>query len=138
MVKLNRIQKSYIASELRNYHKNKEMLEELRKDIILATPSFPEVKGCTTNEFKSSTESLVIRLIRDRNISYLQNVINAVEGMLLEVDEDKLRLIRLKYWQKRKHKDIFIADKLSIARPTLYRWNDEIIFKVGKNLGMVN
>jgi len=56
-----------------------------------------------------------------------------------ELDEEKYRLVELKYWQRpRLLSDMGIAQQLNISRPTLYRWIDGIILAIAVEIGLVD
>lgn len=123
---------------MRDYHKTKAELEELRENLLNASPNPPD--GLPRGNLKTNpTEGKAMRLMTNRRIKYMERVIEGIEMVLGELDEDKLKLIELKYWQRpRQLTDAGIAMELHVDKSTIYRWTQAICLKIAIELGLVD
>lgn len=127
----------YVEAELRDFSATKKAWELLQEDCIHETPIFDgQPKGSTVG---NPTESKVIKLITNRRLAQLERTIKAIEHVIMNLPEDKFRLVQLKYWaHPRTLTDEGIAQEIGIDRATLYRWTDGIIKAIGVEMGLID
>jgi len=131
---LNRIEKSnvrLIEAELYTYNETKDELELLEDDIIDSTPF---IETAVQSELSDSTASKAIKLSSSKELIEIRRRINAIEKALSILPEEKMKLVRLKYFE-RKLTDIGIINELHVGSKTYYRWKKEIIELIGSYLG---
>jgi len=130
--------KAYIESELRNYEHSKKDLEDIKEDI-LEGGSAGDNMGIRGSGPSDTTGSKALRLITNKRVKKLEETIRAIDVVVGELDEEKYRLVELKYWQRpRLLSDMGIAQQLNISRPTLYRWIDGILLAIAVEIGLVD
>lgn len=130
--------KAYIEAELRNYHQSKKDLEEIKNDIREEGKSISDSMGIRGSGTSNIVESKTIRLITNKRIKKLEETIRAIDVVIGELDEEKYRLIELKYWTRPKLlSDMGIAQELNIDRATLYRWIDGILLAIAIEMGLI-
>lgn len=130
--------KAYIEAELRDYHQTKAELEEARENLLNASQPPPNdmPRG---GEKSDPTPARAIRLMTNRRIKYMEQVVRGIEIVLGELDEDKMRLVELKYWQRpRQLTDAGIAMELHVDKSTIYRWTNAICYAIGIELGVID
>lgn len=139
-MKLRREIRAYIEAELRDYHQTKIDLIEAKEDIMLEGPLLSEVNtGSETYKISRPTEDKTLRLVTNKRIKRMEQIIRAIESVINELPEDKYRLIELRYWSRpRRLTDSGIAMEINIGIATYYRWSDGIILAIANELGMVN
>jgi RinA family phage transcriptional activator len=127
----------YIEAELRDYHKTKAELEELRDDMLNESPGPPdgmprgsETSDPTFNRFK--------RLLTCRQVRYLARVFEGVSVVLDRLPEEKYQLVKLTYWSKPQTlTPVGISIRLNCGRNTYFRWRDGICEEIARELGML-
>ncbi len=76
----------------------------------------------------SPTENIAIRLTTHKQLTYLQEITDAIEKVYNALPEDYKKLVRLRYWNKNKELTWDgIALELNVGRMTAFRWRDEIV-----------
>jgi len=131
---LNRIEKSnvrLIEAELYTYNETKDELELLEDEIIDSTPF---IEAAVQSELSDSTASKAIKLSSSKELIEIRRRMNAIEKALSILPEEKMKLVRLKYFE-RKLTDIGIINELHVGSKTYYRWKKEIIELIGSYLG---
>lgn len=128
--------KAYIEAELRNYHSSKKDLEEIKEDILHSGPNNDSM-GIRGSGNGDSTGSKAIRLITNKRIKRLEQTIRAIDIVVGELDEEKYKLVQLRYWKRpRLLSDMGIAKELNIDRATLYRWINAIVLAIAVEMGL--
>lgn len=121
---------------VRDYARNKKVLDQLVKDIQLSTPTFDDNGGGRSNIPSNPTERTVITILNDARIQYLDTWVGAVERTFRALDEDKQRFVRIAYWECTS--DISWKEqavRCSLTYPTLNRWRKAIILRVCQEVG---
>ena len=133
---MNRKVRQYIEHEIRHYPSSKRELDDLYSEIIHSSPS-GDGTGIRDSGTSDSTGSKAIRLTTNARLKRLEETVTAIETVLETVDEEKYRLIELKYWKKPQTlTDTGISEELCVNRATMYRWINGICYAIGKNLGL--
>lgn len=136
-MKLSKEVRAYIEAELRNYHRIKRELDSAEKDIIFATPKRDANSHIKSTKISKPTETAAMKIQRDKRIRHMRRVIEAIEIVVEGLPEEKRKLIELKYWQRgKKLTDTGVARLIPCAERTVYRWNNEIIGDIAKELGI--
>lgn len=134
-----RIKKSnfkMIESELYCYNESKKYLDELREEILEGSATQDLGVLVQNGVIGNPTANKAIKLTNSREILEVERRLRAIEKVLklLENDERKLRLVQMKYFERR-YTDIGIALELDISERTFYNWRREIIRLIGEQLG---
>ena len=128
--------KAYIEAELRDYHENKKDIELLREEILEGT-SVGDESGIRGTSISNVTQNKALRLITNKRLRKLEETIRAIDNVILELDEDKYKLVELKYWTRPNYyNDTGIAHQLNIGMRTYYRWKDAIILAIAQEMGL--
>ncbi len=134
-----RVEKSnfkVIEAELYCYHESKRYLEDLREEILEGSATQEVGMAVQSGTTGDTTMNKAIKLTSSREILECERRIRAIEKVLkmLEKDDKKLRLVQMKYFQ-RKYTDIGIAMELDISERTFYNWRKEAIRLIAEQLG---
>ena len=135
----NRIEKSnfkMIESELYCYKESKKYLDELREEIIEGSAAQEAGVAVQSGTTSNVTMNKAIKLASSIEMLEVERRLRAIEKVLglLEKDDKKLRLVQMKYFERR-YTDIGIALELSISERTFYNWRKYIIQLIGQQLG---
>lgn len=129
--------KAYIEAELRYYHQSKKDLEEIREEIVESSP-ISDGTGIKGTSISDTVAKKAIRLITNKRLKRLEETIRAIDTVLDRLDEQKHKLIEMKYWRKPNYlNDAGIAHELHIDRTTLYRWKEAILLAIAIELGLI-
>lgn len=130
--------KRYIEAELRDYYKNKKDLADLQEAILHGTGS-ADPSGIRGSGNSDPTQRKALALMTNARIKKLEETIQAIEVVVGELDEEKRRLVEMKYWTRPKTlTDEGIAQHLHISSRTLREWNRKIIHSIGVEMGLIN
>lgn len=135
----NRIEKSNfksIESELYCYYESKKYLEEMREEILEGSSGQEIGVAVQSGTIGNTTMNKAIKLASSREILEVERRLRAIDKVLglLERDEKKLRLVQMKYFERR-YTDIGIALELDISERTFYNWRKDIIKLIAEQLG---
>ncbi len=136
-MKLSKEVRAYIAEELRNYYRIKKELDSAERDIILTSPQRDINSHVKSTRTSKPVESAVIKIHLDKRIKHMRRIISAIEFVIDDLPKEKKKFVELKYWKRGKRiTDIGIARQIPCDKSTLYRWNNEIVSDIAKELGM--
>jgi len=137
VVKLKKATFKHIESELYIYNETVKEIDRIRKDIIYCSNNGDENTGGGRSSLPSSpTERIATRLMTNRRLQQLESIAYAIEKVYNMADNDRKKLIRLKYWTKPQTKTWDgIANELHISKRQAFRWRDEIVQAIGEILG---
>ena len=137
-MKLKKEIKAYIEAELRDYYDTLHELEELKEDIAQEVPIIDDT-GAKTNKISRPTEVKTMAILTNKRIRRMEQVIKAIDMVIGELPEEKVKLVELKYWQRpRRLTDAGIAMELGVSRRTVYYWAEEICNAIAVELGLIN
>lgn len=133
--------KAYIEAELREYYQTRQDLEDAKEDIRNEgyAVSIDDVGGSYGNKINRPTEKKTLKILTNKRIKRMEQVVRAVEIVINELDEPKMRLVELKYWQRpRRLTDAGIAQEIGCDKSTVWRWANGILLAIAIELGLEN
>lgn len=133
--------KAYIEAELREYDQTKKDLEDAKDDIRNEgfAVKYDNVGGTPGNNISRTTENKTIRILTNKRIKRMEQVVRTIDLVISELDEVKLKLVELKYWQRpRRLTDAGIAQEIGCDRSTAWRWTEGILLAIAIELGLEN
>ena len=133
---MNRATFRYVESELYTYQDLCREIEDLRTDIIEGVPAADE-NGGKSYEISDPAFNKAAQLVTNRRLQWMERSIKAISCVLLQTDEQKRRLIELKYWDGRLS-NTGIAEALNIELSTFYRWRRAVVHAVAVEMGLIN
>lgn len=121
-----------VESEWYNYHNTLKEIARLREEIMNPYEEEPDdptiVKGASSvRDTSSPTEKIASRLVTSKQLSYLEEITKSIERVYNALPEDYKKLVRVRYWGKRKISWDEIAAELHVHRSTAIRWRNEIV-----------
>lgn len=128
----------YIESELRSYDDTKKEWEQIQSEIICGGGGCDDGMPRST-DVGQPTERKALRLITNKRLAQLERTIKAFERVLTNLQEERFRLVVLRYWTSPQPlTDDGIAMDLNIDKATLYRWVNGIMLALAKEMGLVD
>ena len=123
----------YLEAEIRDYHRSKGEIEQIRKDV--AESSHKETnKGGKSTSIGNPTERKGLKLATDKRLDRLVRMVSAITTVFESLSPDRQELVKMKYWG-RLYTDEGIWEQLGIDRATFYRWKRDFVFRVAIKLG---
>ena len=128
----------YIESELRDYEQTKQEWENLQDEIVYGS-SCGDDSGIRGTDISRPAEQKALKLITNKRLSQLERTIKSFERVLTNLQEDKFKLVILKYWTSPQTlTDDGIAMELHVSKRTLYDWQNGILLALSKEMGLVD
>ncbi|MDI3534810.1 MAG: hypothetical protein PWQ82_1175 [Thermosediminibacterales bacterium] len=110
---------------LYNYKKTKQEIEDYRETILSSSPPEFGEWGGGISYHSDPTALKAIKLLKPSMLKKEKWTMVIEKTVARFCDEDKGKLIRLKYFEQESRKNI--CEKLHIERRTYYTWINEII-----------
>ncbi|MHC1758312.1 MAG: hypothetical protein AB9917_02140 [Negativicutes bacterium] len=123
----------YLEAEIKDFHKTVAKIAETKKDIA-EERQMETNKGGKSSSVGNPTEAKAIKIASDRQLQRMEAIVRAIREVYDSSDEQRKKLVRLKYWQHI-YMDEGIMATLDIGRDTFYRWKREFVLKVALKLG---
>lgn len=125
----------HIEAELFEYHDTLKRIHQRRVEIMSDPPRDEGMPSSPTLP-SSNTEKYATRLVMDRQLLEDQRIVGAIEHVYNICDEERRKLIGLKYWTRPQTKTWEgIAQELNVSRRQAFRWRDEIVHTISEKLG---
>jgi RinA family phage transcriptional activator len=140
-IKPKKITFKHAEAEWYNYHNTLKEIARLRESIMNPFDDDPEdptiVKGANSVRIPGDpTQRLATRLTTSKQLSYLSEVVQAIEQVYNTLPDTHKELVRLRYWSKNNRLTWEgIALKLNVSKRQAIRWRDEIIIATIELLG---
>lgn len=126
----------HIEAELSDYKETVLRIQQRREELMMNFSNDENTGGGKSNIPSRPTEQLATRLVADRHLQELERIASSIEHVYNMCDDDRKKLIRLKYWT---HPQLLtwegIANELHISRRQAFNWRDQIVQAVGEQLG---
>lgn len=123
----------YLERELRDYKENLKLIEELRDDIILASPIIDLGAPSSPNKGNEAQTSKVYKLITDKQINRLKHICEAIEKVLKRLNNNQYEFYT-RYFEKRQSK-VKICMEMPISERTHERYKKRIVYYLAEELG---
>lgn len=133
MDKLRKSTFQHVEAELYCYHETKKEMERIRNDIIFAGKIQQE--GGRSG-ISNPTAAVATRLTTDKRLQTLEEIVDAIEGVVNVLDEQRFKVIRLRYWTKPQLLTWEgVARQIPTHRTTVIRWRDEVVYAIAERIG---
>lgn len=125
----------YVNKELQRYEETKRTLEEDRAGTIDASPTPPDgqPKGNGTG---NPTESKALKLITCKRLQKMEEVVNAITKIYESLSPEYRKFFDVVYIQH--YGKVRACIEANLSEKTYYRWKDNIVEAVARELGLIN
>lgn len=126
-----------IKTELRFHHDNLREMESIRQDIIYAVGQTDENIGGSRSSLPADpTAQKGSTLEQHTRLKQLERYVMAIHRVYEFIDDDKKKLIHLRYWARPQILNWEgVALQLHISPRTARNWNTQIIRSIASELG---
>ena len=127
----------HVEAELYAYHETKKEIIRLREQILHGTTTDDEnVGGGRANIPGRPTERIATRLLTNKRLRNLEEIVEAIESVLYQLDDVQVKLIQLRYFSKKKSWEA-IADECHIHVQTAYKYRRLVVHAIAEKLGWI-
>lgn len=125
----------YIDYELQHYEENKKKLEELRNDIIEASPEPPDGQPKGQGTTGNPIERKVMKLTSSVALIEIEKRVNAIDKVYKHLDNDYKEFFD---WNYKKNMGIVkTCMEVNISERSYYNMRDKIVYNVGMEMGLI-
>lgn len=134
-VKLKPATFKHIEAELYAYHETRKEIQRIREEIINGSALDENIGGSRGNEPGRPTERIATRLVTDRRLRNLEEVVEAIDSVYNSLPENHQKMVRLKYWSSRHLSWGRIAEECHVHPNTMTRMRRDVIYMIAEKLG---
>ena len=125
----------YIDYELLHYEDNKKRLDEIREEILEASPLPPDGQPHGQGGNSNPTEQKAVKLISSVALMKIEKTIGAIDKVYDRLENDHKKFFD---WNYKKNAGIVrTCQEVGIAERTYYNMRDKIVYNVGMELGLI-
>lgn len=126
----------HIEAELADYQGTVKRIQQRREELMVSSSSDENIGGGKSNIPSRPTEQLATRLVADLHLQELERIASSIEHVYNICDDQRRKLIRLKYWTHPQTKTWEgISQELNVSTRQALRWRDDIVQAIGEKLG---
>jgi RinA family phage transcriptional activator len=134
-MKLRKATFKHIEAELYAYKDTVKEIEKLRQEIMYGYREQDE-SGIRSSAIGRPTEQIATRLVTDKRLRNLEEIVYAIESVLEMLDDTQKELVTLKYLNKNNSLNwLGIAEKCNIHEQTAYKYRRMIIYAIAEKVG---
>ncbi|MGM0807549.1 MAG: transcriptional regulator [Bacillota bacterium] len=134
-MKLRKATFKHIEAELYAYKDTLKEIEKLRQEIMYGYREQDE-SGIRSSAIGRPTEQIATRLVTDKRLRNLEEIVYAIESVLGMLDETQRKLVNLKYLNKNNSLNwLGIAEECNIHEQTAYKYRRMIIYAIAEKVG---
>jgi RinA family phage transcriptional activator len=127
-----------VDEQLWTFKQYKKELRELRDDVMFGSPVYENIGGGRSSFHSDSTALKATTMVSNRRIRYLELWINAIESVLEELPEEKIKLMNIRYFNNGRNCPSWeaTADFLHVDRSTAIAWRNAICKTIAARVGL--
>lgn len=134
-MKLRKATFKHIEAELYAYKDTVKEIDKLRQEIMYGYREQDE-SGIRSSAIGRPTEQIATRLVTDKRLRNLEEIVYAIESVLGMLDDTQRELVELKYFKKNNALNwLGIAEKCNIHEQTAYKYRRMIIYAIAEKVG---
>jgi RinA family phage transcriptional activator len=136
--RLNRPKFKHIESEIYSYFDTIKEIDRLRKEIMFGNSSSDEnVGGNRSLEPGRPTERIATRLLTHKRLRNMEEIVEAIDYSVNALTDDHQKLVKLKYWSKKRLSWDDLAIQLNMHRNTAMKLNRDVVYLVAEKIGWI-
>lgn len=125
----------YIDYELKHYSENTKKIDEIRANIIEASPEPADGQPKGQGGTGKPTERKGIKLVSSTSLLKMESTNNAIKKVYSQLNEAYKDFFD---WNYIKQVGIVrTCQEANISEATFYRWRDKIVYAVGEEMGII-
>lgn len=124
----------HIESEIYYYNDTLKEIERLRKEIMFDKGPVDE-SGIRSSEIGRPTELIAARLVTHKRLRNLEEITEAIEYSYNALSEDHQRVIKTKYWSKKRLNWDDVAIQCNMHRNTAMKLRKDVVFLIADKIG---
>lgn len=133
-VKLKKATFKHIESELYYYHDTVKEIDKLRKQIMFDKGPEDE-SGIRSTEVGRPTERIATRLLTHKRLRNLEEMAEAIEYAFHSLSEDHQKVIKTKYWSKKRYNWDDVSIQCNMHRNTAMKLRKDVVSLIADKIG---
>lgn len=128
----------HIESEIYSYHDTLKEIERLRKEIMFGTNTDDEnIGGGRSSEPGRPTERIATRLLTHKRLRNMEEIVEAIDYAVHALSDDHQKLVKLKYWSRKRLSWDDLSIQLSMHRNTAMKLNRDVVYLIAEKIGWI-
>lgn len=125
----------YIDYELKHYNENTKKIDEIRANIIEASPEPSDGQPKRQGGTGKPTERKAIKLVSSTALLKMESTNDAIKKVYKQLEKNYKDFFD---WNYIKQVEIVrTCQEVNISEATFYRWRDKIVYAVGEEMGII-
>jgi RinA family phage transcriptional activator len=133
-MKLSKAAFKHIESEIYYYNDTLKEIARLRKEIMLGGSQSDE-SGVRSTEVGRPTERIATRLLTHKRLRNLEEMTEAIESAYNTLSDDHQKVIRTKYWSKKRLNWDDVSIQCNMHRNTAMKLRKDMVYLVAEMVG---
>lgn len=129
----------HVEAELYQYPHTVKEIEKRRLELLYPyQEEVDENQGQGVNSVRkvsNPTEQIVTRLMEDKRLKSLDEVVVAIESVYNALEDTKMEFVRIKYWAKPSITTYKLADTINVSERSCHYYRREILEAIATKLG---
>lgn len=134
---LSRAAFKHIEAELYAYHDTVKEIDRLRREIMFGKSLDDNVGGGRSSEPGRPTERIVTRLLTHKRLRNLEEMAEAINYVYEALSDDHKKLIRTKYWSRKRLSWDDVSIQLCMHRNTAMKLRRDVIYMIADKIGWI-
>jgi RinA family phage transcriptional activator len=128
----------HIESEIYYYNDTLKEIDRLRKEIMFGNDDEDENTGGGRSSIPGRpTERIATRLLTHKRLRNLEEMAEAIEYAFNALSEDHRKVIRIKYWSKKRLNWDDVSIQANMHRNTAMKLRKDFVFLIAEKIGWV-
>jgi RinA family phage transcriptional activator len=126
----------HIESELYYYQDTLKEITRLQREIMFDKGPVDE-SGIRSLEVGRPTERIATRLLSHKRLRNLEEMVAAIEYAFNALSEDHQKVIRTKYWSKKRLNWDDVSVQCSMHRNTAMKLRKDVVYLIAEKIGWI-
>lgn len=136
--KLSKAAFKHIEAELYCYHDTLKEIEKLRKEIMFGNNTDDENTGGGRSSIPGRpTERIATRLLTHKRLRNLEEMAEAITYSFNILSDDHQKLIKTKYWTRRRLNWDGVSMELNMHRNTAMKLRKDVVYLIADKIGWI-
>lgn len=124
----------HIESEIYSYHDTLKEIDRLRNEILF-DKGIADESGIRSPDVGRPTERIATRLLTHKRLRNLEEITEAIESTYRTLSEDHQKVIKTKYWSRKRLNWEDVAIQCNMHRNTAMKLRKDAVYLIADKIG---